>query len=199
MVCYSERFRRDALMLERAERVLRKIEKSAERSYLPIIGPHRGRALAKLVAQLKPKRVLEVGTLIGYSAIIMGRELGSEDEIITIEIDGEEAEAARKNIEKAGIKPRVQVIVGDASDVIPKLQGKFDLVFLDGHKNEYLEHLKMIEKKMHRGSVVVADNAGAYAYSMRDYLDYVRNSGRYESYFMQIGSDGLEISIKISN
>ena len=186
-------------MPERAEEILRQIEKSAERNYLPIIGPRRGRVLAKLVAQLKPRRVLEVGTLIGYSAILMGKELGSESEIITIEIDKEEAEIARRNIEMAEIKPKVRVIVGDASDVIPKLQGKFDLVFLDGHKNEYFEHLKMIEKKMHRGSVVVADNAGAYAYSMRDYLDYVRNSGRYESYFMQIGSDGLEVSIKISD
>jgi len=184
-------------MLERAEEILRQIEKSAERSYLPIIGPLRGRALAKLVAQFKPKRVLEVGTLIGYSTILIGKELGSDAEIVTIEIRREKAEAARKNIEKAEIKPKVQVIVGDASDVIPRLKGRFDLVFLDGHKSEYLKHLKMIENKLHRGSVVVADNAGAFAYSMRDYLNYVRNSGRYESRFIRLGEDGLEVSVKL--
>ena len=184
-------------MQERTEKILRQIEKSAERNYLPIIGPRRGRALAKLVAQLKPKRVLEVGTLIGYSTILMGKELGSDAEIITIEIDREEAEVAKKNIEKAEIKPKVQVIVGDASEVIPKLRRDFDFVFLDGHKSEYLKHLKLIEKKLHQGSVVVADNAGAYAYSMRDYLDYVRNSGRYESHFIKLGKDGLEVSLKL--
>ena len=193
----SARKGRDALMSGRAEEILRRIEEEARRKYLPIMGPLRGRVLAELVAQLKPKRVLEVGTLIGYSAIFMGKELESDAEIITIEIDKEEAEIARKNIERAKIKPKVQVIVGDASDIIPTLQGEFDLVFLDGHKSEYLKHLKIIEKKLHRGSVVVADNAGAYAYSMRNYLDYVRNSGRYESRFIQLGEDGLEVSIKL--
>jgi len=193
----SARKGRDALMSGRAEEILRRIEEEARRKYLPIMGPLRGRVLAELVAQLKPKRVLEVGTLIGYSAIFMGKELESDAEIITIEIDKEEAEIARKNIERAKIKPKVQVIVGDASDIIPTLQGEFDLVFLDGHKSEYLKHLKMIEKKLHQGSVVVADNAGAYMYSMKDYLDYIRNSGRYKSRFIQQGEDGLEVSIKL--
>jgi len=184
-------------MLEKTEKILRQIEKSAECKYLPIIGPRRGRVLAKIVAQFKPKRVLEVGTLIGDSAILMGKELGSDAEIVTIEIDRGKAEVAKKNIEKAEIKPKVQVIVGDASEVIPKLRRDFDFVFLDGHKSEYLKHLKLIEKKLHQGSVVVADNAGAYAYSMRDYLDYVRNSGRYESHFIKLGKDGLEVSLKL--
>ena len=69
----------------KSRKILRQIEKSAERNYLPIIGPRRGRALATLVAQFKPKRVLEVGTLIGYSTTLMGKELGSDAEIITIE------------------------------------------------------------------------------------------------------------------
>jgi len=184
-------------MSGRAEEILRQIEGEARRKPLPIVGPLRGRVLAELVAQLKPKRVLEVGTLIGYSAIIMGKELESDAEIVTIEIDKEEAEIAKKNIEKAKIKPKVQVIVGDASDIIPSLQGEFDLVFLDGQKREYLKHLKIIEKKLHRGSVVVADNAGAFGYAMKDYLDYVRNSGRYESRFIHLGEDGLEVSIKL--
>lgn len=129
--------------------------------------------------------------------IFIGKMLESDAEIITIEIDEEEAEIARRNIEEAEIKPKVQVIVGDASDVILTLRGKFDLVFLDGDKSEYLKHLRMVEEKLHRGSVIVADNAGAYAYSMRNYLDYVRKSGRYESRFIQLGRDGLEVSIKL--
>jgi len=184
-------------MAGRAEGVLREIEETARKRGLPIVGPFRGEVLANLVAQLKPKRLLEVGTLVGYSAILMGKELGDDAEIITVEINRLNAEAARKNIEKAGIKPKVQVIVGDASDVLPTLQGEFDLVFLDGPKSEYLKHLRMIEKRLHRGSTVVADNVGRFAYIMRDYLDYVRNSGRYKSRFIPVGEDGLEISIKL--
>ncbi|RJS93462.1 methyltransferase domain-containing protein [Candidatus Bathyarchaeota archaeon] len=190
---------RDSYALERAEKVLRRIEELAKIEYLPIIGPDRGRALAELVAQLKPKRIVEVGTLVGYSTIMMGKELGSDAEIITIEIHREEAKTALRNIKEAGIKPKVHVIVGDASKILPTLRGRFDFVFLDGYKNEYLRHLKSIEGKLHLGSTVVADNAGVYAYSMRDYLNYVRNSGRYKSSFIKVGSDGIEVSVKISD
>jgi len=189
----------DPYEMERAERILRRIEDLANRNYLPIIGSNRGRVLAELVAQLKPKRIVEVGTLVGYSTILMGKDLGSDVEIITIEIHREEAKAALRNIREAGIKPKVHVIVGDASKVLPALRGVFDLVFLDGYKNEYLKHLRSIEEKLHRGSIVIADNAGVYAYSMRDYLSYVRNSGRYKSSFIKVGSDGLEVSVKISD
>jgi len=184
-------------MSREAEAVLREIEKEAERRFLPIIGPIRGKALANLVAQLKPKRILEVGTLVGYSTIIMGKELDDKAEIITIERDSDEAEEARRNIERAKIKPKVKVIVGDAAEVLPKLEGKFDLVFLDEDKSEYLIHLKMIEDKLHRGSVVIADNAGLYAHYMRNYLNYVRNSGRYRSRFLKLGEDGFEVSVKL--
>ena len=167
------------------------------RRWLPTIGPEKGRILVDLIRRNNPKRVLEVGTLVGYSAILMGRELGSDAEFITIEIDEDEAEEARENIAKAGIKARVEVLVGDALKVLPTLSGQFDFVFLDAEKDEYLDYLKLIEPKIHRGTVIVADNAGASAWAMRDYLNYVRNSGRYESRFIKVGWDGMEVSIKL--
>ena len=167
------------------------------RRWLPTIGPEKGRILVDLIRRNNPKRVLEVGTLVGYSAILMGRELGSDAEFITIEIDEDEAEEARENIAKAGIKARVEVLVGDALKVLPKIDGPFDFVFLDAEKDEYLEYLKLVEPKIHRGTVIVADNAGASAWAMRDYLNYVRNSGRYESRFIKVGWDGMEVSIKL--
>ena len=94
--------------------------------------------MAKLVAQLKPKRVLEVGTLIDYSAILMGKELGSDAEIDTIEIDRGKAEVAKKNIEKAEIKPKVQVIVGDASRLFRSSGEILTLSFLMGIKASIL-------------------------------------------------------------
>ena len=181
----------------KANEVLRRIERTAERRYLPIMGPNRGRVLADLVRNFKPKRILEIGTLVGYSAILMGKELDSDAEIVTIEIDKSEVEMAKKNIRDAEIKPVVKVLVGEASEVIPRLDGTFDMVFLDEAKWEYLDHLRLIENKLHMGSVVVADNAGAYAYSMRDYLDYVRGSGRYDSRLIRAGRDGLEVSTKL--
>ncbi len=181
----------------RAEEVLARIEREARKRYLPIIGPEKGKVLAELVRKYEPKRILEVGTLVGYSTIVMGRELGSDAEILTIEIDEEEAEIARKNIKKARIRPRVRVLVGNALELIPKLEGKFDLVFLDAKKSEYLEYLKLVEEKLHKGSVVVADNAGSFAHAMRDYLRYVRKSGRYKSKLIRVGWDGIEVSVKL--
>lgn len=184
-------------MDSKAEEVLRRIEGKAERRYLPIIGPDRGRILVDLVRRFKPKRILEVGTFIGYSTILMGKELGAGSEIITIEIDREEAEQARENIREAAIKPTTSVMTGDALKVIPRIEGRFDMVFLDAGKSEYLDYLRLVEEKLHRGGMVVADNAGFSSYSMRNYLDYVRNSGRYESRFISTKWDGIEVSIKL--
>jgi len=87
----------------------------------------------------------------------------------------------------AGIKPKVEVLVGDALKLIGELEGEFDMVFLDANKREYLEYLKLVEDKLHKGSVVVVDNAGSFADLMKDYLDYVRKSGKYDSRFIPVG------------
>jgi predicted O-methyltransferase YrrM len=183
--------------LSKADEILKEIEGIAERKFLPIVGPEKGRVLAKIVREIKPKRVLEVGTLIGYSAILMGKQLGSETRLITIEIHDDEARIAQRNVERAKIPPTVEVIVGDAKEVIPKLRGKFDLVFVDAEKSEYLKYVRSVEAKLHKGSTIVADNAGIFASQMEDYLGYVRSSGKYRSGFVAFGEDGLEISVKL--
>jgi predicted O-methyltransferase YrrM len=185
------------VVLTKAEEVLREIEAMTEHEFLPIVGPRKGKILAEAVRKVKPKRVLEVGTLIGYSAILIGKELGSDAQITTIEIHAEEAKAARENIRRAEIPPKVDVIVGDAVKVIPTLKDCYDAVFIDAEKSEYYEYLRLMEPKLHKGTVVVADNAGIFADQMRDYLDYVRNSGNYESKFYRVGEDGVEVSIRL--
>jgi predicted O-methyltransferase YrrM len=184
-------------VLSKADEILKEIEELAERKFLPMVGPEKGRLLAKIVREIEPKRVLEVGTLIGYSAILMGKELGGESRLITIEIHDDEARIARRNVERAKIPPTVEVMVGDAKDVIPKLQGEFDLVFLDAEKSEYLEYLRSVEANLYKGSTIAADNAGIFANQMEDYLAYVRSSGKYRSRFVAFGEDGLEISVKL--
>lgn len=185
------------MITSKADEVLRYIERTAHRRYLPIIGSERGRILVALIRRIKPKRILEVGTFVGYSTILMGKELESDTEIVTIEIDEDEAELAKQNIRKAEIKPRVTVLVGDALELTAELDGRFDLVFLDAAKSEYLSYLGNVESNLQRGSVVLADNAGIYSYSMRSYLDYVRRSGKYESKFVPAGGDGIEVSTKL--
>jgi predicted O-methyltransferase YrrM len=81
--------------------------------------------------------------------------------------------------------------------MIPTLTGQLDFAFIDAEKSEYLQYLKLIEEKLCKVAVVFADNAGIFADQMGDYLDYVRNSGRYRSRYIQVGEDGIEISIKL--
>ncbi len=169
----------------------------SEKEFLPIIGPRKGKILAEAIRKVNPRHVLEIGTLIGYSAILIGKELTPDAQITTIEIHREEAEAAEKNIEQAEIAPKVKVIVGNAINVIPTLKTCFDAVFVDAEKTEYYEYLCLMEAKLHSGTVIIADNAGIFADQMRDYLHYVRKSGKYKSEFFQVGEDGVEVSIKL--
>src|SRR4030042_3574072 len=174
-----------------ADLVLHEIEAQAENGFLPIIGPQKGRYLAEEVRKAKPMHVLEVGTLIGYSAVLMGKEMQADSEIVTIEIHRDEAQQAGQNVLKADIPAKVKIITGNALDVIPTLQGPFDLAFIDAEKTEYLRYLQLAEPKLHKGSVVFADNAGIFATKMSDYLNYVRRSGKYESRYIQVGEDGV--------
>jgi predicted O-methyltransferase YrrM len=180
-----------------ADEVLAQIEKTAKNQSLPIVGPYKGEILAKEIRKAKPKNVLEVGTLIGYSAIIMGKELGENSKIVTIEEHPDNAKLSRENIIRAKIPPKIEVITGNALEVIPKLKGFFDFVFIDAKKSEYAQYLKLTEEKLQKKALIIADNAGIFADEMSDYLDYVRNSSKYMSRYVQVGEDGLEISVKL--
>ncbi len=180
-----------------AEQVLREIELQSKKQFLPIIGPEKGTVLTRVIRETQPRRVLEVGTLIGYSAILMGKYLPANAEIVTIEIHADEAQIAKENIQRAKIPPKIEVIVGDAKKIIPELTGFFDMVFIDAEKTEYLTYLQLAEPKLLVGSVIVADNAGIFADQMHDYLAYVRSSGKYKSHYEAFGKDGVEVSIKL--
>jgi predicted O-methyltransferase YrrM len=193
-------------MNEETQKVLKRLEKMAERESLPSIGPTKGIIIADVIQSYKPRKILEIGTLYGYSAILMGSMLPEENEgkVITIEIDKESANIARKNIEDAALANKVEVIVGDALEIIPKLHEKFDMVFFDGTKEEYFKYLKLVEKSLKKCAVVVADK-GVFEETIYDFLEYGRNSGQYESSFIETElefnkdvKDAIEISIKIA-
>jgi predicted O-methyltransferase YrrM len=115
----------------------------------------------------------------------------------TIEIDPSLAHLAQRNIDEAGLGGKITVHPGDALDVIPTLNISFDMLFIDAAKNEYLDYLRLVESKLRSRGAVFADNAGVFASEMRDYLAYVRDSGKYRSEYHAVGSDGVEISLKL--
>jgi predicted O-methyltransferase YrrM len=180
-----------------------------KKEFVPSIGPVKAKLISNIVKKHKPKKILENGTLYGYSAILMANLLDDDPEdklgaVVTIEINKTVAEIAKKNIEDAGLLRKVDIIVGDALEVIPKLGGKFDLLFIDATKEEYLSYLKGAEKYLVKGAVVLADNVGIFEKQMLNYLEYVRDPGRYRSQTIQTKleftedvTDAIELSIKI--
>jgi predicted O-methyltransferase YrrM len=189
-------------------RVLKSLEEMGKKQFVPSIGPVKAKIIANIIKKHKPKRILEIGTLYGYSAIIMANLLDdtadSVGSVVTIERDKTVAKTARKNMEDAGLLRKVDIIVGDALEVIPRLRGKFDLLFIDATKEEYLSYLKRAEKYLGKGAVVIADNVGIYENQMLDFLEYVRNQGRYRSQtietkleFTEGVRDAIELSIRI--
>ena len=174
--------------------VLREIEAEALRRRLPIIGREKGRIIAHIVDEERPMRAIEVGTNIGYSAITIGSHMPAGSMLYTMEIDEDLAAEAVENIERAGLSDRISVLVGDALDLIPGVEGPVDLAFLDAEKDEYAEYLALIEPKLRPGALVVADNAGIFEHAMGEYLERVRRSGLYESRLVSLGWDGIEVS-----
>jgi len=163
--------------------VLKSLEKMAKKEFVPSIGPVKGRIITEIIKKYNPKNILEVGTLYGYSAILMAADmLQGEGKVVTIEIDRSIADISRKNVADAGLSAKINVIVGNALKVIPKRDWKFDFLFLDAAKNEYLTYLKLAEDKaLKKGAVIVADNVEVSKNEMLDYLEYVRSSGIYKS------------------
>jgi len=180
-----------------AEAVLAKIEAlSKKQSGLPILGARKGRLLAETLRKHKPRHVLEVGTLIGYSAILMADALGPGARITCVEVSADNAAKARENFAEAGVGDRIEVVVGPGREVIPKLAGPFDFMFIDAAKEEYLDYLKAAEPKLAKNAVVVADNVGIFRKEVAPYTDYVRKGGGYASETHDFGSDAVEVSVR---
>jgi caffeoyl-CoA O-methyltransferase len=126
------------------------------------VSPSEGKLLQIFAELVGARRVLEVGTLGGYSTIHFGRVLPEDGTLISLELDGHHAEVARKNIERAGLSDRVEVRVGDARDLLAWMaengEGPFDLVFIDADKTGYLEYLEWSLRLTRPGSLILADN-----------------------------------------
>ncbi len=180
------------------ERVLQRVEEETKSRFLPIIGRVKGRLLESIIRKRQPKLILEIGTLVAYSAILMARKL-KKGKIVTVEISPRNVRDSIKNIEEAGLSDKIKVMQGDALKIIKRLNERFELVFIDATKEEYLSYLQLLEKNgnISKGTIVVADNVKIFAESMKDYLDYVRNSKKYRSRYYDFGFDAMEVSVRI--
>jgi predicted O-methyltransferase YrrM len=149
-----ERYLRD-LRPERSA-VMAEMEEHAERDSIPIVHWETGRLLAVLCRALDPV-VLEVGTAIGYSTLHMAEQLSS-GRIVTLERDAERAAQARDYLERGGVSDRVELVEGDALETLPRLDGPFDLLFVDASKGEYERYIELADPKLTERALMVVDN-----------------------------------------
>jgi len=135
------------------------LEASAEAGLPAIaVAPNQGKLLMIFAQMLGARRILEIGTLGGYSTIWLARGLAAGGRLITLEADAKHADVARANIAQAGLGDVVEVRSGRALDTLPLLEGPFDLIFIDADKVSYPEYLAWAVKLSRSGSVIVADN-----------------------------------------
>ena len=133
---------------------------AADQAGLPPINvsPAHGKLLLLLARMVRAKRILEIGTLAGYSAIWLARALPPGGQLITLEAVEKHAAVARKNIERAGLSALVDVRVGQALDTLPGLEGPFDLTFIDADKQNNPEYFRWALKLSRPGSLIIVDN-----------------------------------------
>lgn len=144
--------------------VLRATDKSIAESNLPPISvsANQGKFLHVLATLCRAKKILEIGTLAGYSTIWMARALPKDGKLISLEFDPLHARVAKSNVEKAGLQNIVDIRTGKAIDLLPKLvesgEGPFDMIFIDADKPPYTEYFQWSLKLSHPGTLIVADN-----------------------------------------
>ena len=145
-------------LLPPRDALLEQMEKYAAENGHPIADPEVAQLMRGLVRMKRPRRLLEVGTNIGYSVIVLGRECESEAVVETIELDHNTLTTARRFVAEAGLRCRVVFHEGAALDVLPRLTGPFDFVFIDCVKTEYEDYLDALLPKLEAGAVIVCDN-----------------------------------------
>jgi caffeoyl-CoA O-methyltransferase len=121
-------------------------------------GHLQGLLLEMISKMIRPELILEIGTFTGYSAICLAKGLNKGGKLITIELNDELESFSRGYFERAGLSESITQLTGKAQEIIPELNGMFDLVFIDGDKREYCEYFRLIKEKVRKGGFILADN-----------------------------------------
>lgn len=193
--------------------ILEKIEKEAHEDNVPIIRKEMESFLRVVLELKRPKRILELGTAVGYSAILMSECIEKKSKIVTIENYEKRIPIAKQNIKDAGKEEVIELLEGDAMEIMPTLQeNQFDFVFMDAAKAQYIHFLPEVMRLMKKGAVLITDNVlqegdlieSKYVVRrrdrtihkrMREYLEVVKNSKDLETSIVPIG-DGITVSVK---
>ena len=187
---------------------LKDLKQNSLERHIPIIMDETLEVIAKYLKQNKPKKILEIGTAVGYSAICFSEYLAENGKIDTIERDEERIIEAKKNIKEMKLEEVIHIYEGDAVEILPTLNEKYDMVFIDAAKGKYPFFLKEALRLLNNGGIIFADNILYKGYVMSDYNKHkqrtaVRNLREYikavtenetlETEILEVG-DGLAIS-----
>lgn len=199
-------------LIKKPEGYLGEILDYAIKNDVPIIHPEVAQYLRVLIKSHNIKKILEVGTAIGYSSSVMAEAAGPGCSITTIERDDKMYSLAVENIKKQGLEDSINIIKGDAMEVLEKIEGEYDLIFLDAAKGHYDHFLPLCLKHLKLKGLLISDNVlfrGMIASNellirrkitivkrMRKYLEHISNMNELETVVLPIG-DGIAMSTKI--
>lgn len=187
---------------------LEKIKQKALEDHIPIIMDDTLEVVAKILQEVNPSRILEIGTAVGYSAICFSEYLKEDGRIDTIEREEERVKQARENIKKAEVEDKIKIYEGDAVEILPTLQESYDVIFIDAAKGKYPFFLAQALRMSHKETVIIADNVLYKGYVMgdynkhkqrtavrnlREYIAEITNDEKLETQILEVG-DGLAIS-----
>lgn len=186
------------------------LEKISRENHIPIVLDESRKFLEDFCSIQKPQNILEIGTAVGYSGSIM---LASSNDckLTTIEIDSEKVKIANETFKQMNQENRVKIILGDAMEVLPKLNEKYDLIFLDGAKGQYLKYLPYLLNLLENNGHIIADNVlfhnlvrgpefvkhklRTIVVNMRKFLQFIENEPSLNSKVLDIG-DGIAVISK---
>lgn len=191
---------------------LEKILQFARQNYIPVMLDDTRQMLFDVVSKAQPKRILEIGTAIGYSGIIMLTASPSAT-LNTIEMDEESVKLAKSNFAQAGLIDKVNFFVGDAREIVHQLTGSYDFIFLDGPKGQYLDFLPYLLEVLQVGGTLVCDNVlfkglvenqpenghkkVTIARNLKQFLHQLQTNPTLDTKLYHTG-DGVTVSIKLS-
>lgn len=193
---------------------LRELEKRSLEEGVPIIRPHTRGLIQCILEMLSPSAILEIGTAVGYSALVMHTYAPEPCSIVTIEKDEERAQQARENFARFGAE-EITLLQGDAAEILPGLTGPFDFIFLDAAKGQYIRYLPEIIRLLRPGGMLLTDNVlkegeileSKFAVKrrdrtihkrMREYLTAISRDPRLRTVLMETG-DGSALSVRRLN
>ena len=182
--------------------VLDEIEKEALRDFVPIIRKEMQSFLKLLLAMQKPMRILEVGTAVGFSAVLMAEYAPKGCQIVTIENYEKRIPIAKANFERAGKQEQITLLEGDATEILPQLEGQFDMIFMDAAKGQYINFMPQVsDNVLQDGDIIeshyIVERRNRTIYKrMREYLYELTHSDELVTAVMPIG-DGITVSTKI--